>query len=78
MLEVLDNDEDGDLEELVRKFLQKYPWEIFLQGIVGWIYERYKSLSEELVGQRANTIHLDPYAEIEQLENDVFPAQVEP
>jgi hypothetical protein len=76
MLATLDERQDGELGEIVQEFLKRYPWENFLHGIVGWIYERYKSLSEELVGQRANIFHLDPYAEIE-LENDVVPLQIE-
>jgi hypothetical protein len=75
MNDMLGNDED--LEELIRKFLDQYPWDRFLHEIVGWICERYKSLSEELVGQRpANILHLDPYEEI-PLENDVVPVQIE-
>jgi hypothetical protein len=76
MLAILEQHEDEEeLRELVREFVKKYPWESFLRSTVGWIYERYQSLSDELVGQRANLFHLDPYAEIE-LENDVVPIEI--
>jgi hypothetical protein len=77
MLAILEkHEEEEELEELVQEFQKKYPWESFLRSTVGWIYERYQSLSEELVGQRANVFHLDLYAEIE-LENDVVLIQIE-
>jgi hypothetical protein len=77
MIAILDKRDEGELDDLVREFLTKYPWESFLRSIVGWIYERYMSLSEELLGQRTNIFHLDPYAEIEPLEDDVVPVQFE-